>query len=347
MRSLTKCLALVAILIVLTASAFAQEQNQSPQLKSADELVQLLTARFGVDYEIPAEIPCNVVACDQRDVKIAIYKTGADWNQPESILWSWDPRANVSEEFGKTFAHVDECKPARGTELVLVTSSYGGIAVVRVADKKVLFYGLPKGNTHSIALLPDGNVVSISSTGAFIALFVSKIGTEEEGKEDVPPITPIHKKYELEGGHGLVWDAKRDVLWALGSKEIVAYRYNGDKANPELIECARQELKGTARGGHDLYPAPGYDALMTTGLGVNVFDPNTMKFTTVWDRRAVKSVSLTPDGAATLVQLPNEEWWNDAVYYGDAKETVVGKEDGARFYKARWFVPNNFSEPLK
>ena len=345
MRKCLLCLAVVAFFVAGAVGARGQESSDGAQLKSAGELVELLTARLGADYEIPTQIPYNVIACDQNNAKIVIFKTDEDWNKPESILWKWDTRENVSEEFGKTFAHVDECKPARGTDLVLVTSSYGGIAVVRVEDKKVIFYGLPRGNTHSIALLPDGNVVSISSTGAFIALFATTIGTPDEGKVDVPPITPIHKKYELEGGHGLVWDAKRNLLWALGSKEIVAYRYNGDKTNPELIEQARQKLEGAAYGGHDLYPAPGYDALMTTGRGVSVFDPDAMTFTTVWKRPGVKSVSITPDGAAALVQLPNEEWWNESLYYGDAKETVVGTSDGARFYKARWFVKNEFSEP--
>ena len=75
---------------------------------------------------------------------------------------------------------------------------------------------------------------------------------------------------------------------------------------------------------------------MTTGKGINVFDPETRTFETVANMSGIKSVSLSPEGV-TLMQRADEEWWSDKIYFGDANDTVVGQRDGARFYKARWF----------
>ena len=105
--------------------------------------------------------------------------------------------------------------------------------MIRVSDKKLLFLGHPGGNTHSIALLPDGNIVTASSTGKILCLFV----TPEE--RDEVEVTPVYKKYELDGGHGVVWDAKRKILWALGSHDLVGYEYVGTKDAPELKEARR------------------------------------------------------------------------------------------------------------
>ena len=111
------------------------------------------------------------------------------------------------------------------------------------------------------------------------------------------------------------------------------------------LEIFRLPLEGKYRSGHDLYPASGYDALVTTdGTGINVFDPEKRTLTRVADYRDIKSVSVSPDGE-TLVLKPTEEWWTESVLYGDASERAAGTKNGARFYKARWFVPNRFSEP--
>jgi len=334
------CASLVVATSPFLSSALAQE-SAPRALKSAQDLVELLKSRVGVDYPIPESVPYDVLACEQRDSKIVLYRAGADWNEKSAVVWEWDPKESFPEEEAKSFGHVDECKPARGTSLVLICSSGGGAAIVRFADKKVLFFARPNGNTHSIELLPDGNVVTASSTGAYVALFAAP---DFETVGETAEKTPIARKYPLEGGHGVVWDAKRELLWALGSKEIVGYEYVGEKSKPELKEKYRIELKGTAVGGHDFYPAPGFDAIMTTGRGVNVFDPETRAVTSVANMNQIKSISLTPDGVL-MIQRAAVEWWNESLLYGDASGAVVGTNSGARFYKARWFIPNEFREP--
>ncbi|MBQ9874725.1 MAG: hypothetical protein IJM30_09695 [Thermoguttaceae bacterium] len=326
-------------LLVVAASVVAST-CAGAELKSAEELANYLKSRIGESFEIPTTFSCDVLTAEQRDTKAIVFKSGADWNKPESIVWEWAPLEALPENRGKWFAHISEVKPSEGLDEVLVAASSGGVARIRYSDKKVLFYGNAGGNTHSIAKLPDGNVATASSTGAYVGLFAVPAENETEGAKEP---TPILKKYELVGAHGVVWDAKRKILWALGYKYILGFEYVGTKEAPELKEVHRIETKGTAGGGHDLYPAPGYDALMTTGAGVNVFDPENLKFYTVSPMKRVKSISLSPEGVP-LMQRAVEEWWSETIFYGDDKDSAVGTYSGARFYKARWFAPNDWSD---
>jgi hypothetical protein len=320
------------VLLLGTIGAYGAE------LKSAEELAALLQTKIGKSFDIPTEFSCDVITAEQRDDCVILFKSGADWNDPASILWRWDPKEALPDFVGY-FAAMTECKPNHDCSEIAIAASGGGVARVRFADKKVIFYGNAAGNTHSIATLPDGNVVTASSTGNYLALFAPPTLNETEGATEA---TPIYAKYRLVGAHGVVWDAKREILWALGTNEIAGYEYVGTKEEPGLKEIYREELTGNARGGHDLYPAPGYDALMTTGIGVNVFDPNERKFYEVVPMRRIKSVSLSPEGVP-LMQRAVVEWWSDTIFYGDDKDTSVGVFSGAKFYKARWFVPNEFS----
>ena len=335
---------LIAPLLVLAAAVFMTaltSANVYGQEKSADELAALLKTRFDAEWAAPETIPEKVIACEQRSHKVIVFKTRADWNDPESVVWEWDPAEALPASQAKWFDHVDECKPTLGGSAILVTASSGGAALIRLSDKKILFLGRPGGNTHSIARLPDGNLVTASSTGKYLALFVAP---EDVAEKETVETTPVFKKFELPGAHGVVWDAKRKLLWAHGDKLLIGYEYVGTKEEPDLKEVFRLKLTGTQAGGHDLYPAPGYDAIMTTGAGINVFDPEKREFVAAFAIPRIKSVSLSPDGS-TLIQRAEEEWWSDTIYFGDSKNTPVGKRDGARFYKARWFVPNTFSEP--
>lgn len=333
-----------------TDAAAVEAKNVEP-LRSAAELADALRAKIGKPFEIPSKTGLDVLAAEQKNPRAVVFKADSDWNDPASIRWYWSAAEapEVAAAHRVWFNNVSECKPAYGDRCVLIVASGGGVALVRIADKATLFYGAIGGNPHSAALLPDGNVVAISSAGARIKLFaLSEAASGPDAPSAAGP-TPVAAEYELEGGHGLVWDAKRRVLWALGSDEIVEFEYVGTKAKPELKEIWRGELAGAACGGHDLYSAPGFDALISTGRGIAVFDASKREFYDVCERgvpgrHGVKSVSLTPNGGLPMILTPVEEWWTPSPTWGNDAETPVGTLDGARFYKARWFVADEFSE---
>lgn len=330
---------LVALALLLNVIPAFGAEPTAP-LKSAKELADYLQTRIGVAFDIPTVFPSDVLTAEQRDGKAIVFKSGHNWDASGSVSWEWDPQDALPSENKSWFSNISEVKPSRGCAEILVAASGGGVARVRLADSKLLFYGYAGGNTHSIAMLPDANIVSASSTGGYLCLFAVPLDSEETGASGP---TPVYKRYELKDAHGVVWDAKRSTLWALGGEELVGYSYEGTKTEPELKEKLRVKLEGTAVNGHDLYPAPGYDALMTTGAGVNVFDPNGRKFYPVSKMRGVKSISLDANGTP-LIQRAVTEWWSETIFFGDANDSPVGTCSGAKFYKARWFTPNEFSE---
>ena len=84
---------------------------------------------------------------------------------------------------------------------MLVTASGGGVALIRIADKKAMFYAKPGGNPHSAEVLPDGNVVVASSTGNLLSVYVYNGADSYVSR---PAFTmPVHS------AHNVVWDRKR------------------------------------------------------------------------------------------------------------------------------------------
>ena len=284
------------------------------------------------------EPTASIIGAEQGGHRVVLLKPNADWSRSESILWEWKAGSapEILPDHVSWFNHVSEVKPVHGTDALLCAASGGGVALVRLNDQKVLFYAYAGGNTHSAALLPDGNIVSASSTGGYLRLFVApEVFTAADAIESAD--------YPLTDAHGVVWDSKRQTLWALGGEELVGYSYTGPKESPTLAPIFRLPLSEKLQGGHDLYPMPGGDALFVTGnCGVGLFDPAQRTLAEVLDVEHVKSISLDGTGRL-LVQIPEEQWWSATLRYLDPARSAAGTLPGARFYKARWWLPNTFS----
>ena len=281
-----------------------------------------------------------VITAEQNGTSAILLRADGDWSDPASILWQWIPSqaSELTAQQAKWFANISDVKPVMGGTALLTVASGGGVALVRMEDKKVLFLGFAGGNTHSAALLPDGNIVSASSTGAFLRLFV---------RSDDPSVVAevTHKDYPLTDAHGVVWDPAREILWAVGEKTVAGYRYQGTKEDPELEALYSIDFPEGLIGGHDLYPMPGEDVLLfTTNTGVGIFDPATRAIEKVSGHKHIKSISIDP-GGAVIVMIPVEQWWSDTISYFAPGEPAVGTYPKAKFYKARWWMPNSFSEP--
>lgn len=341
LRPFSACLAL--FFVFSTAFIYADE---IPLASLIDKMKVQINSDTPPTSVSETQFSANIVVCDQNEQKILILKPGTDWDKPESIVWEWS--AEQSPQIAPThrswFNAPDECKPARGTSHLLITASGGGVALIRLADKACLFYSHIDGNPHSIELLPDGNIVTVSSGGLF-TLWAVPEGNDAINSETRLTPNPRGAQYSLRGGHGCVWDEKEQRLWVLGYDELVAYRYNFDKKNPALTRDITISVDGTpADGGHDLYPVPNQRAFFVTGVGVGVFDFKTRKITSLLpdtdseiDGHGIKSISLSPEGHL-LVQSPTEHWYSDRVPFFNRSLTPIGTRSGAKIYKARWWV---------
>jgi len=241
----------------------------------------------------------------------------------EEPLWVWEPAEAEDMTAGERalFPETCECKPAiyQGQRVFLACSYPTGFAVVRMSDRKVLFVAEAPKNVHSAEVLPDGNLLAVSSLGGDAVRVYSTTSGET-------------RDYPLPGGHAIVWDARRECLWALGNSVLQRYSYNDDRDHPELTLEAMINLPQP--GGHDLYPRAGRDELfVTTRDKVWAFEPDASRFVRLkqfyHEAGNVKSVGENaPDGrlAYTL--------WDDSVRLLDPEGVLVLPD--SRIYKARW-----------
>ena len=340
MKNFVSFLSFQFILLALCAFSLTAQAEDL-----ADALAKM-HAQIQSDAVPAGPFSANVVVCEQFRHKILILKPGTDWNQPESVVWEWSPEMSpqIRPEHSKWFRHPDECKPTRGTTHLLMTASGGGIALIRLADKACLFYAHIEGNPHSIELLPDGNIVSISSGGLFTIWPVPEGNDAINADSRLEP-NPRGRQYPTIGGHGCVWDEELQILWVLGYTELAGYKYNFNKKDPQLAKEFSIPVAGTpAAGGHDLYPVPNQRALFVTGVGVGVFDIQKKEFTwllppdsTPAEKRYIKSISQSPEGTL-IIQAPTMDYWSDRIPFFNDQLTPVGTLKDAKIYKARWWV---------
>jgi len=245
-------------------------------------------------------------------------------------LWSWRgaDRKELPESLRNAFRTTDDCKPVDGGRKILISSSSGGCALVQRPSGRVLWYALVP-NAHSLELLPQNRVIaasSLSPTGNRLMLY--DLARPDQVLWDGP----------LPSAHGVVWDADRQVLWALGLKELRCYeRKDWTTDKPSLAMKASYPLPD--EDGHDLQAVPGTkDLVVTTGRHVYLFDRGELRFRlhpALADMAMVKCVSIHPVSRRTaFVQASGKEWWNDTI--GLLSPPGQLTLPGQRLYKVRW-----------
>lgn len=267
-----------------------------------------------------------IILSEQSKSRVAIADIAAS-----AIVWEWRPavQPDIKPEHVKWFEAMSDAKPLENGKYILACASGGGVALIRVSDKKTMFYAYAGGNTHSVEQLPDGNIVSASSTGNFMSIFVTN------GKDH--PQKTARKDFYLRDGHNLVWDKKRKQLYTVSWDLLKTYRYIAGKNNPSLIEVDSVAMPDS--GAHDLYRVYHTDAMwLSTHSAVFKVNTQSKKAEKVNTRfgKNIKSVSSGPEGYPTIIIRPKEKWWTDEVL--DLAGNSIFKQQGLRIYKARWLL---------
>lgn len=292
-----------------------------------------------------------VAGTDQASQKILVLDPSVeDWavaNTRKALKWSWAPSPkNGFPDPVPEWRNVDEAKlrysEKYDTRYVLTTASYGFVGLIHYPSGKRAWSvnaddgTAPLDNPHSAELLPDGNVAAAASTGGWLRVYTASQGPDSEE----------YVQYDLPGGHGVLWDPERELLWALGDYHLVALKVGGTPAEPTLTEVKKTELP--APHGHDLQPVYGdTDRLwVTSGSRVYQYMKSTNSFTADYpmaeklDRYGVKAVSNNPATGQVVETKPKAgcatTWCTDTVeFFGP---DITRTREGAQFYKARWFV---------
>lgn len=267
------------------------------------------------------------------DHSVLIIDAGLSDDTAPRVIWQWSAleAAELPEQYRTLyFRNIVECKPIEGGEKILVTAARGGVAVIARARKHVMFYAFVP-QAHSMALLPRHRLIVAGATaehGNCLALY--NLDASEK---------PVFRE-SLSSAHGVVWDANRQLLYALGAQELKAYALEAwETASPTLRLHAQWTIPG--RGGHDLQTVPGQPEvlLLTERENVWVFSQTTgqfIEFQPLAGKTNVKSVSLHPrSGQGAYVQA-EEKWWAYHVRFFNP-ERVLSFPD-LRVYKARWLT---------
>ncbi len=287
-------------------------------------LVATLTAGWKPDPGAPAG---QLVVCGWDELFILDIS-----NSVPKKVWTWKAVAHpeLPAPMQSKFRTIDECKPVAGGSRILITASSDGVALIERTTGRVEFYATAV-NAHSAELLPAGRIAVAAShrpgePGDRLIIF-------ETGKSAIELFST-----ELPSGHGLVWDAERQGLWALSGRDLRLYRL--DKWNtttPSLIKSAAWDLPDSS--GHDLQAVPGTAMLsVTTGQHCWHFDRDARKFLPhpqLADRAEVKCIAVNP-AMGQIVWMLSEggNWWTDKLRFLRPERTL--RLPGERLYKARW-----------
>ena len=300
----------------------------------------LCAALLGASVCSDGALPQKFVAAEQKSGTISVYYDRPG-REPQ-LQWAWSAKGdpNVKPEHHRLFGVPDECKPHDGGRLVLMNDSLGGFAGLDVGTGRCKFYGNAGGNPHSVELLPDGNVAVASSTGRTLKIFnVKEHPFDPDSQQCVIAL-------DLPGGHGVVWDAKRGTLFALGYTNLYELAYAPETMSVKVLHRWDYTNPCVDAWGHDLLPDGKGGYYFTNHAAVWHFDPGTGVFAKARSVENVKSISLSPDG--DMMAIPRERWWTDTLLVfpsgsSDASAARGITLPGAKFYKARW-MPSG-SEP--
>lgn len=266
-----------------------------------------------------------IIACGWDEV----YISDISMDVPEKV-WSWkaENADSLPHTMRNKFLTTDECKPVNKSKDILISSSGGGVALVNIESSKVKFWASVP-NAHSAELLPDGRLVvaaSISPMGNRLNLY----NIEESGM-------PVFSD-SLYSAHGVLWDGKRKLLWALGYDLLNSYSLKDwDTDSPSLQLSASYKLPDN--GGHDLvFVNSKNDICLTTEMNVWIFDPENERFSkhpSLGDEPGVKSVSYNRRNSQTAyMKSADNQWWGYYIRFADSDNVVYLPYE--KLYKVRW-----------
>ena len=257
------------------------------------------------------------------------------------IDWIWRPEKSLGLPVAlmSNFAGTDECKPVEGGKYLLITSSSNALALVDQENGGTVYYANVR-NAHSAALLPNNFIAVASSfspdnSGNRVLLFDMKV--------------PDHAVafLPLAGAHGVEWDQDRQVLWALGDRELQRIHVEtGSEHGPAMT--VQQVFPLPSRGGHDLVLANDKSALyVVTGTEVLVFGPQDGKFSPFppfAGQSNVKSLSINDKtGQIVYTQADWGVWWTYTLRFRNPGLEIELPEHA---YKVRW-LPDRKSTPIQ
>ena len=249
------------------------------------------------------------------------------------VIWQWtnsDTNAKIPSAFQSYFKSMDECKPFVNNTRLLACSSSGGVMLIDVASKACLFYAYCP-MAHSLEMLPNnriGVVLSTHNQGNALRIY-------DASKSNVCLFSD-----SLYFGHGIVWNEKRQRLYALGYDSLRCYKLKDwQTSSPKLTLEHRWLLP--AKGGHELSPVSDNSMMLSMEADNHVyfFNIDEGSFTAFHplDAKAkIKSLNLNRQTGQYIYTQAETSWWTTHIYSQDP-DWKITTTDIDKLYKVRTF----------
>ena len=290
-----------------------------------------------------------VVGAEQAQTRIVMLDPDVVSPEPAKIVWEWRPAKDekliVAKLSGK-FSNPSECKPSDDGKRILVCASNCGFAVVDVATTNAVAAGcvnLPGkcANLHSICELPDGNLVVAGSQAG--GLMIVDIKSKPFSRSSHVTTNAYR------GAHGVLWDAKRNCLWATGEKPLTRFFYDPKTKTLKRDKSWNVEKPFSYLCGHDLvWGDKEHNRIASTlGNGISVLDLESADKTDMMEISetlpgSVKGLSYA-GGERLAVYLDKTAfkgmpWTTINIHVDGNGASRVYTLPGSGFYKAHFFL---------
>ena len=268
----------------------------------------------------------HLAICGGNEVKIINLSksNGREINE----VWSWnieDGIEGLPVEYSKYLMPLDECKFVDSNKKLLLTSSHSAVVLLDIKSRKCDFYArVPMA--HSADLLPNNRIA--------VALSTNKAGNSLE-IYDISQPEKVLWRDSLYSGHGAVWHAERESLYALGYDVLREYKlkdWNTDAPALELVASTPIPVKS----GHDLVKVDEQRMLVSGHEGVMWFDVESKEFSPfepLKDTHNVKSVNYNHKLDRLIYTKGEVSWWTHNIYQKNPDKTIT--IDSMNVYKVR------------
>ena len=268
----------------------------------------------------------HLAICGGKEVRIIDLSTsnGREINE----VWSWnieDGIEGLPAEYSKYLMPLDECKFVDSNKKLLLTSSHSAVVLLDIKSRKCDFYArVPMA--HSADLLPNNRIA--------VALSTNKAGNSLE-IYDISQPEKVLWRDSLYSGHGAVWHAERESLYALGYDVLREYKlkdWSTDAPALELVASTPIPVKS----GHDLVKVDNERMLISGHEGVMWFDVESKEFSPfepLKDTHNVKSVNYNHKLNRLIYTKGEVSWWTHNIYQKNPDKTIT--IDSMNVYKVR------------
>ncbi len=293
---------------------------------SVSDAIELVAGSTACTSKIAEGESTELVFCGDNHVFVINASIIKD-SYKESIVWSWDATSAAST-LGLAASkcdHLDECKFVDNGTKLLLTSSYGWCVLMDYPTGKILFYTTQTPNAHSAEYIPGGYIAVATSTGS----------TDNHNKVQLYSVDKSEQQLataELYSGHGVVWDYKRNLLYAAGGNLIKVFDVTG-LGTDNVALTLKKSITTPKSGLHDLNRVDD-NTLSVAGDHAYLFNVETEQFTEMALFSASSALKSLNYNAGT-----GEVWYTDA--------TVPEGDESWSSHKIRYSADKDATSPSR